>query len=129
MRRNEKGFFCREPSGVHQTGGAHGGTAVPGFHAAVPLRKASLALVPETVPACRSRSVSIRHLPEMQEWQARLDREGRLSANPTWRKYIGSFRYSAPTALANARSLVIMALPLKIARIVFHIGRTKSATS
>jgi epoxyqueuosine reductase len=90
-----------------------------------PLRKANLAMVPETAPACRSRSVSIRRLPELQEWLARLDREGRLSADPTWRKYIGSFRYTAPATLANARSLVIMAVPLKVARIAFHLGGEK----
>lgn len=90
-----------------------------------PLRKASLAMVPETGPACRSRSVSIRRLPEMQEWMARLDRDGRLSADPTWRRYIGSFQYAPPAALANARSLVIMAAPLNVARIAFHSGEKK----
>ncbi len=90
-----------------------------------PLRKSSPTMGPDSVPLFRSRTVSIRHLPEMREWMARLDREGRLCADPTWRRYIGSFQYNAPATLAHARSLVIMAVPLKVARIAFHAGGKK----
>jgi len=90
-----------------------------------PLRKSSPAKGPDSLPVFRSRTVSIRRLPEMREWMARLEREGRLSAEPTWRKYIGSFQYNAPATLANARSLVIMAVPLKVARIAFRVGGKK----
>jgi epoxyqueuosine reductase len=86
-----------------------------------PLRKSSQAQVPDGIPHFRWRSVSLRHLPEMQEWMARLDWAGRLSRDKTWRKYIDAFAYGPPPAAQGARSLIIMATPLRISRIVFQI--------
>ena len=90
-----------------------------------PLRKETRALEPETLPAFQFRSVSVRHLRELQEWMSKLDKAGRLSANKTWRSYIDSFQYTVPKTLTAARSLIIMATPLKIARIVFHVAGRK----
>jgi epoxyqueuosine reductase len=86
------------------------------------LRKSNPALFPEALPLFRSRSVALRHLPEMQEWMAKLDWAGRLSQDKTWRGYIGAFQYGPPPALKRARSLIIMATPLRISRIVFQPG-------
>ena len=92
-----------------------------------PMRKSNLTIAPESDAGFRFRTVSVRHLHELREWMDRLDRAGRLSANPTWRSYVDSFQYSPPKALADARSLVIMATPLKIARIAFNTeGRKRT---
>ena len=88
------------------------------------LRKTSLSMVPTRSRLSLPHRCA-RHLSPKCGWQDGLDRAGRLSADATWRQYVNSFRYTAPTALANARSLVIMALPLKIARIAFHMGGKK----
>ncbi len=68
----------------------------------------------------RWRSVSVRHLPELRGWMDKLDREGRLSADKTWRGYIGSFQYSPPPGMPAARSLVVMSVPLANAVITFQ---------
>ncbi len=91
----------------------------------LPMRKMNMAIVPRSADAFRFRTVSTRHLPELREWMGKLDKAGRLSANKTWRSYINSFQYPAPKALINARSLIIMATPLKTARIDFHAGGQK----
>jgi len=90
-----------------------------------PRRQASPASGTETSPAFQFRTVSVRHVRDLQEWMNKLDGAGRLSANKTWRSYVNSFQYAAPKALAEARSLIIMATPLKIARIVFHAAGQK----
>jgi len=87
-----------------------------------PLRWSDQALWSEQDAPFRCRTVSLRHLPELREWMNRLDRAGRLSANKTWRGYIDAFQYQPPPAQAGARSLIIMATPLKIARIAFQIS-------
>lgn len=89
------------------------------------LRKSSQALASDLPLRFRWRSVSLRHLPEMQEWMARLDRAGRLSRDKTWRKYIGAFHYGPPPTAERARSLIIMATPLKISRIIFQPGGSR----
>ncbi len=87
-----------------------------------PLRKASKAVVPEALSSFRSRAVSVRRLPELKAWMDKLDKSGKLSADKTWRRYIGSFQYAPPTTLANARTIIIMATPLKISRIAFQFS-------
>jgi epoxyqueuosine reductase len=86
-------------------------------------RKSNPAAEAETDPGFRCRSVSLGHVAELREWMDKLDKEGRLSADKTWRRYVNSFHY-APT-LAAARSLIVMATPLKIATIAFHIAGKK----
>ena len=75
--------------------------------------------------AFQYRTVSVRHIPELKAWMDKLDKAGRLSANKTWRSYIDSFQYAPPKTLANARSLIVMSTPLKIAKIVFNIAGQK----
>jgi epoxyqueuosine reductase len=87
------------------------------------LRKAIPAMESETVPAFRFRTVALGHVAELKEWMDMLDKEGRLSANKTWRSYVKSFHYGPP--LPAARSLIVMAMPLKIATIVFNIAGQK----
>lgn len=84
-----------------------------------PLRMRTMTVMPGKASAFRFRSVSIRRLGELKAWMDKLGAAGRLSAQKTWRRYIGSFQYAPPPALADARSLIIMATPLRIARIHF----------
>lgn len=80
-----------------------------------------------TAPSAhRCRTLSIGRLAELKEWLDGLERAGRLSADPAWRRMIGSFRYAAPPGPFGARSIVVMALPLPIASIAFQVaGKAK----
>jgi epoxyqueuosine reductase len=89
------------------------------------LKKSNLAMEPEAGSVFQYRTVSIRRLDELREWMDKLEMSGRLSNNKTWRKYIQSFQYAAPPSLAQARSLVIMATPRMIAKIIFVDGGQK----
>jgi epoxyqueuosine reductase len=89
------------------------------------LRKANLTMEPEVGSAFQYRTVSVEHIPELKAWMDKLDKAGRLSANKTWRNYVGSFQYAAPKTLANARSLIVMSTPLRIAKIIFTIAGQK----
>jgi epoxyqueuosine reductase len=86
------------------------------------LLKMKTSMVADSASTFQFRSVSIRRIAELKSWMDKLDGTGRLSANKTWRRYIGSFQYGPPPALADARSLIIMATPLRIARIHFHVA-------
>jgi epoxyqueuosine reductase len=85
-----------------------------------PLRKTTAAINAEPNRDFMYRTVSVRHIPELKAWMDKLDKAGRLSANKTWRSYVGSFQYSVPKTLLDARTLIIMSTPLKIAKIVFN---------
>jgi epoxyqueuosine reductase len=90
-----------------------------------PLPKTTGDAAAETDHDFKYRTVSVKHIPELKAWMDKLDKAGRLSANKTWRSYIDSFQYAAPKTLANARTLIIMSTPLKIAKIVFNIAGQK----
>jgi len=80
---------------------------------------------PGTGPAFQFRTVAAGHVPELKAWMDKLDKAGKLTTNKTWRRYINSFQYAPPPALANARSLIVMATPLQIAKIVFNVAGQK----
>jgi epoxyqueuosine reductase len=90
------------------------------------LRKTSMATDAGTT-AFRCRTVSVKRIPELKAWMDKLEKAGRLTANKTWRRYVNSFQYEAPKALPGARSLIIMATPLKIARMAFQAAGRKHA--
>jgi epoxyqueuosine reductase len=69
--------------------------------------------------------VAVGHIAELKAWMDKLDQAGQLTTNKTWRQYINSFQYAPPPALANARSLIVMATPLKLSRIVFNAAGQK----
>lgn len=89
------------------------------------MRKANPAMGADTTPAYRCRTVALGHVTELKKWMDGLDKAGRLSADGTWRRYVNSFRYAPPPTLPAARSLIVMATPLKIATIVFRIAGQK----
>jgi epoxyqueuosine reductase len=67
------------------------------------------------------RTLSIRHLGEVRDWLEQLKREGKVSANETFRKYVDSFELAAPKALPGARSLVVVSLPQRLAAVTFRV--------
>ena len=67
------------------------------------------------------RTLSARHVREVGDWYARLDRRRQLSTQPTYRKYIGNFRFHPPKELPGARSLVIIAIPQRICAVTFRV--------
>jgi len=66
------------------------------------------------------RSISIGRLGEMREWFDKLDKGGKLSQQPIYRKYIGSFDFTPPKDLPGAKSIIIMSLPDWISSVTFH---------
>lgn len=87
--------------------------------------KAGQAAAVETGVPFRFRTVAVGHVQELKSWMDQLDKAGKLSANKTWRRYVGSFQYAPPATLPNARSLVIMATPLLNTKIVFNASGRK----
>jgi epoxyqueuosine reductase len=89
------------------------------------LKKTNLTTEKETRATSQFRTVAVGHIPELKAWMDRLDQAGKLTANKTWRRYIGSFQYAPPRDLPSARSLIVMATPLKIAKIIFNAAGRK----
>ena len=71
----------------------------------------------------RFRTVSAGHMRELGQWFRRLTREHRLSANATYRRYIGGFRFEPPKEIPGARALVIAAVRQRLLAVTFHPDR------
>ena len=86
---------------------------------------AALALRPRAVHAgaleYKYRTIAIEHLQDVKDWLARLDREGQLSSNPIFRSILEKWFLYAPKTLKNARSLILAAVPGKLASVTFHL--------
>ncbi len=91
------------------------------------LRKATADARAEAGHDFRYRTVSVRHIPELKAWMDRLDKAGKISRQKTFRSYIDYFEYAPPKTMANAQSLIVMATPLKISTIAFHVQGKKHA--
>jgi epoxyqueuosine reductase len=77
---------------------------------------------PEPIPfTYQYRTVSVKHLGEMKAWLAKLDREGKLSDNKIFRSYIKGFQYEPPPTMPDARSLIVLAIPITISSVTFHL--------
>ncbi len=66
------------------------------------------------------RTVSVSHLGELKAWLEKLSTEGKLSDNAKYREYIGGFEYAPPKEVPDARSLVVLAIPGRLATFTFH---------
>jgi epoxyqueuosine reductase len=74
----------------------------------------------------RYRTVSVSRLAELRDWLAGLEAQRRISDNPTYRKYIHSFQYEPPKSMADARSIIVMAIPQKLAAVTVRpAGRAR----
>lgn len=71
------------------------------------------------------RTMDVRHLGRMREWQEKLRKRGRLSDNPVYLKYLDSFEFAPPQNLPKARSVIILALPQKIGVVTVTIDGKK----
>ncbi len=85
------------------------------------LERAALTLDSVDFPY-RYKTVSVSHVREVGEWMSRLDRDGKLSGNETFRKYIGAFVYEYEKVAADAKSLIVLAIPQNIISVVFRKG-------
>ncbi|PKO16329.1 MAG: hypothetical protein CVU39_08165 [Chloroflexi bacterium HGW-Chloroflexi-10] len=66
------------------------------------------------------RTLSVAHLPQLQEDIARLDRAGLLSNSEVFRSYLSEMTFTLPEDFPNAQSLIIMAIAIKPMRITFQ---------
>jgi epoxyqueuosine reductase len=65
------------------------------------------------------RSVSVKHVKEVQEWFAGLRKDKRLSPDPTFQSYI-DFKFEPETILKNAKSVIIVARKYGVASVTFR---------
>ncbi|MBP7864815.1 MAG: twin-arginine translocation signal domain-containing protein [Acidobacteria bacterium] len=66
------------------------------------------------------RTVSVKHLPELEAWFTKLKQEKRISDHPIFRKWIDGFVFKAPEKMPGARSLVVTSLPQKIGSVTLN---------
>jgi epoxyqueuosine reductase len=66
------------------------------------------------------RTFSVRHLEELQEDIEKFKREGKISNNEIFRSYIDTKTYDLPENLANASSVIVMAVFTKLMFVNFH---------
>ncbi|MCX6224091.1 MAG: hypothetical protein NTV01_04990 [Bacteroidia bacterium] len=65
------------------------------------------------------RSVSVKHIKEIQEWFASLRKEKKLGGNSNFQSYI-AFNFDPDKILKNARSVIIMARKYRMASVTFR---------
>lgn len=66
------------------------------------------------------KTISIKHLAELQEDVDKLRREGKLSNNVIYRSYIDTKKFEVPETLPDAKSIIILAILSKMALVNFH---------
>ncbi|MGE5341340.1 MAG: 4Fe-4S double cluster binding domain-containing protein [Candidatus Omnitrophota bacterium] len=71
------------------------------------------------------RTMSVSHLPQLKEWIDTLEKEGKISNNPIYLKYINAFEYQPPKKFPNAQSVIILSIPLKIAVLTVNLKGKK----
>ena len=75
---------------------------------------------------CKFRTISTRHLPELQrEIENRRDK-GHFNENFA-REYLSSFKFNPPEDLKNAKSIIIVAMPRRPTKAVFDWNGKKQA--
>jgi len=66
------------------------------------------------------KTISVIHLPELQEDIDKLRREGKLSDNEIYRSYIDTKKFEVPENFPNAKSIIILAIFTKLGLVNFH---------
>jgi epoxyqueuosine reductase len=66
------------------------------------------------------RTLSVAHLPQLQEDITRLDRVGLLSNSEVFRSYLSEMTFTLPQDFPDAQSLIIMAIAIKPMSISFQ---------
>ena len=82
----------------------------------------NLAQSPTEVPEItyRYRTFSVEHLKEAVDFYEQLKREGKISEQATFRRYISKFTADLPEEMPNARSLIVMATAARMMYVNFH---------
>lgn len=68
------------------------------------------------------RTLSVEHLPRLQEWIDSLNRDGRLSDQETFRSYLRNKRFALPEDFPEARYIVLLASFTPMATAAFLHG-------
>ena len=71
------------------------------------------------------KTISVSHLPELQEDIDKLRREGKLSDNEIYRSYIDSKKFKVPENLPDAKFIIILAIFTKLGLVNFHLNGKK----
>ncbi|MBY9019914.1 MAG: hypothetical protein KGD67_02570 [Candidatus Lokiarchaeota archaeon] len=71
------------------------------------------------------KTISIKHLPELQDDIDKLRREGKLSDNEIYLSYINSKKFKVPENLPNAKFLIILAIFTKLGLTSFNLNGKK----
>ncbi|MFW9980119.1 MAG: 4Fe-4S double cluster binding domain-containing protein [Candidatus Thorarchaeota archaeon] len=66
------------------------------------------------------RTISVEHLQELQDDFSSFDIEGKVSNNPTFRKYISTMNHTLPESFPDAKSVVVMAVYTPLLKAYFH---------
>lgn len=67
------------------------------------------------------RTVSVSHIPEMETFMNGLKDSGKLSNNPTYRKYLGGMKFHVPPSFPEAKFIIVVAIPQNITRLNFQL--------
>jgi len=65
-------------------------------------------------------TMSVSHLSEMEDWINKLKKDGKVSTNKNYLKYIGNFKFDYKKILPNAKSVIIMTMPLGVTSVIFN---------
>ena len=68
------------------------------------------------------KTVSVKHLPELQDDIDKLRREGKLSDNEIYRSYIDSKKFEVPENLHDAKYMIIIAIFTKLGLVNFNLN-------
>jgi len=71
------------------------------------------------------KTISVRHLEELQEEIDKLRNAGKLSNNKVYRSYIDTKKFEIPQDFADAKSIIILAIFSKLALTNFHVNGKK----
>ncbi|MFX1573137.1 MAG: 4Fe-4S double cluster binding domain-containing protein [Promethearchaeota archaeon] len=71
------------------------------------------------------KTISIKHLNEMQEDIDKLYREGKLSNNETYRNYLSNKKFETPESLPNAKNVIVIAIFTKLGLVNFQLDGKK----
>jgi epoxyqueuosine reductase len=74
---------------------------------------------PPTPFEYKYRTISVERVHEIKDWFDKLRHDQKLSTNETFQKYIGGFNFEPEKSLPNAKSIIILSIPLKIASVTF----------
>lgn len=71
------------------------------------------------------RTLSVSYLKKIKDHMKKLEKQGKYSNNKTFLEYIHNRKYHLPEELPNAKSIIIMAIPIKIALVNFRFKGKK----